>query len=84
MSSGYLNTAEIEKHIHTLSGHINTVSINSTYMFSDNLNTCVINKYTDTLVVTIIEQQQHGKFLRMVNVQLSRYSLKTIYIQWKY
>ena len=84
MSSGYLNTAEIEKHIHTLSGHINTVSINSTYMFSDNLNTCVINKYTDTPVVTIIEQQQHGKFLRMVNLQLSRYNLKTIYIQWKY
>ena len=84
MSSGYLNTAEIEKHIHTLSAHINTVSINSTYMFRDNLNTCVINKYTDTPVVTIIEQQQHGKFLRMVNFQLSRYSLKTIYIQWKY
>ena len=57
MFSGYLNTAEIEKHIHTLSGHINTVSINSTYVFSDNLNTCVINKYTDTHVVTIIEQQ---------------------------
>ena len=84
MFSGYLNTAEIEKHIHTLSGHINTVSINSTYVFSDNLNTCVINKYTDTPVVTIIEQQYHGKFLRLVNFQLSRYSLKTIYIQWKY
>ena len=48
-SSGYLNTAEIEKHIHTPSGHINTVSINSTYMLSDNLNTCAINKYTNTL-----------------------------------
>ena len=49
MSSGYLNTAEIEKHIHTPSGHINTVSINSTYMPSGNLNTCAINKYTNTL-----------------------------------
>ena len=47
--SGYLNTAEIEKHIHTPSGHINTVSIDSTYMLSDSLNTCVINKYTNTL-----------------------------------
>ena len=45
--SGYLNTAEIEKHIH--SGHINTASINSTYVLSDNLNTCAINKYTNTL-----------------------------------
>ena len=45
--SGYLNTAEIEQHMH--SGHINTVSINSTYMLSDNLNTCAINKYTNTL-----------------------------------
>ena len=48
-SSGSLNTNEIEKHIHTLSGHINTVSINSTYMLSDNLNTCAINRYTNTL-----------------------------------
>ena len=47
--SGYLNTAEIEKHIHTPSGHINTISIDSTYMLSDNLNTCVINKHTNTL-----------------------------------
>ena len=47
--SGYLNTAEIEKHIHTPSGHINTVSINSTYMLSNNLNTCAINKYTNKL-----------------------------------
>ena len=45
----YLNTAEIERHIHTPSGHINTVSINSAYMLSDNLNTCAINKYTNTL-----------------------------------
>ena len=29
--------------------HINTVSINSTYMLSDNLNTCAINKYINTL-----------------------------------
>ena len=36
--SGYLNTAEIEKHIHTPSGHINTVPINLTYMLSNNLN----------------------------------------------
>ena len=53
MSSGisptYLNTAEIEKHIHTPSGYINKVSINSTYMLSNNLNTCAINKYTNTL-----------------------------------
>ena len=47
--SGYLNTTEIEKHVHTPSGHINTVSIDSTYMLSNNLNTCVINKYTNTL-----------------------------------
>ena len=45
----YLNIAEIEKHIHTPSGHINTASIDSTYMLSDNLNTCAINKYTNTL-----------------------------------
>ena len=56
-SSAYLNTAEIEKHIHAPSGHINTISINSTYMLSDNLNTCAINKYTNTPVVTITEQQ---------------------------
>ena len=48
-ASGYLNTAEIEKHVHTPSGHINTVPINLTYMFSDNLNTCAINKYTSPL-----------------------------------
>ena len=48
-ASDYLNTTEVEKHIHTPSGHINTVSINSTYMLSDNLNTCAINKYTNTL-----------------------------------
>ena len=47
--SGYLNTTEIEKHIHRPSGHINTVSINSTYMLSGNRNTCAINKYTNTL-----------------------------------
>ena len=34
---GFLNTAEIEKHI------------NLTYMLSGNLNTCTINKYTNTL-----------------------------------
>ena len=44
-----LNTAEIEKHLHTPGGHINTVSIYSTYMLSDNLNTCAISKYTNTL-----------------------------------
>ena len=48
-SSGNLNTAEIEKHIHTPSNHINSVSINSAYMLSDNLNTSAINKYTNTL-----------------------------------
>ena len=48
-SSGCLNTAEIEKHIHTPSGHIDTVSINSTYMLSNNLHTCAINKYINTL-----------------------------------
>ena len=47
--NGYLNTAEIEKHIHTSSSHINTVPINLTYTLSDNLNTCPINKYTNTL-----------------------------------
>ena len=47
--SGYLNTAEIEKHIHRPSGHTNTVPINLTYMLSVNLNTCTINKYTNTL-----------------------------------
>ena len=47
--SGYLNTAEIEKYIHTPSGHINTVATNLTYMLSDNLNICAINKYTNTL-----------------------------------
>ena len=46
---GCLNTAEIEKHIHRPSGHINTVPINLTYMLSGNLNTCTINKYTNTL-----------------------------------
>ena len=30
--SVYINTTEIEKHIHTTSGHINTVPINLTYM----------------------------------------------------
>ena len=35
--------------IHTPSGHINIVSINSTYMLSNNLNTCAINKYTNML-----------------------------------
>ena len=39
----YLNTAEIEKHIQP-SGHIITVPINLTYLLSDNLNTCAINK----------------------------------------
>ena len=47
--SGYLNTAEIEKHIHRPSGHTNTVPINLTYMLSVNLNTSTINKYTNTL-----------------------------------
>ena len=47
--SGYLNTAEIEKHIHTPDGHINMVPINLTYMLSDSLNTCAINKYTNML-----------------------------------
>ena len=47
--SPYLSTTEMEKHIHTPGGHINTVPINLTYMLSDNLNTCAINKYTNTL-----------------------------------
>ena len=47
--SGYLKPAEIEKHIHTPSGHINTVPKSLTYMLNDNLNTCAINKYTNTL-----------------------------------
>ena len=47
--SGYLNTAEIEKHIHTPSGHINTIQIKLTYMLSDNLNSCSIKKYTNML-----------------------------------
>ena len=40
----YLNTAEIEKYMHAPSGHINPVPINLTYLLSDNLNTCAINK----------------------------------------
>ena len=47
--SGYFNTAKIEKHIQTHSGHINIFSINSTDMLSDNLNTCAINKYMNML-----------------------------------
>ena len=47
--SGYLNTAEIEKHIHTPNGHINVVPINLTYMLSDSLNTFAINKCTNML-----------------------------------
>ena len=47
--SGYLNTAEIEKHIHTPNGYINMVPINLTYMLSDSLNKCAINKYTNML-----------------------------------
>ena len=49
MPSGYLNTAEIEKAIHVFGGHINTVPIYLTYILSDNLNTCAINRYTNTL-----------------------------------
>ena len=49
MSSGYLNTTEIEKDIHTPSGHINTVSLNSTCKLSDNFNTCSINKHANAL-----------------------------------
>ena len=35
--------------INAPSGNINIVPINLTYMLSDNLNTCAINKYTNTL-----------------------------------
>ena len=84
-SRGYLNTAEIEKHIPAPSGHINTILINSTYMLSDNLNTCAINKYTNTPVVTIIEQQQHGIFLRPVAISIQFESnTRTFYVQWQY
>ena len=83
--SGYLNTAEIVKHIHTPSGHNNAVSINSTYMLSDSFNTCAINKYTNTLRGTIIEQQQHGKFLRSVAISIQfEISIYTFYAQWQY
>ena len=49
MPSGCLNTAEIEVHTHTPSGYINTVSINLADILSNNLNTCAIHKYTNTL-----------------------------------
>ena len=49
MPGDCLNTPEIKKHIDTPSGHFNTVPVNLTYMLSDNLNTCAINKYTNTL-----------------------------------
>ena len=79
--SGYLNTVEIENHIHTFSSHINTVPINLTYTLSDNLNTCPISKYTNT----IIEQQQHGKFLRPVNIPIQfAINIYTFYVQRQY
>ena len=82
-SSGYLNTAEIEKHIHTPSGHINTVSINSTYMLSDNLNTCAINKYTNTLRGD--DNRTAAKFLRPVAISIQfEINIYTFYARWQY
>ena len=49
MLRGCLDTAEIEKYTHTLSGYINMVPMNLTLMFSDNLNICAINKFTNML-----------------------------------
>ena len=47
--NGCLNTTVIEKCRHTRSGHIIMVSLNLTYILSDNLNTSASNKYTNTL-----------------------------------
>ena len=49
MLSGCLSTTKIEEHTHTSSGYSNTVPINLTRMFNDNLNTWAINKYTNML-----------------------------------
>ena len=49
MPGGCLNTAEIEENMHSPSGCINTVPINLTRMFSDNLNICSFNKYKNML-----------------------------------
>ena len=43
------HTADIGEHTHTPCGYINTVPINLIHMLSDNLNTSVINKYTNML-----------------------------------
>ena len=74
-SSGYLSIGEIEKHIHTPSGHINTVPINLTHMLSDNLNTSAISKYTNT-VSDDNQKKQYGTFLGPVTIQIQ---LKSIY-----
>ena len=63
-SRGYLNTAEIEKHIRTPSCHINTVSINSISIHVQSINMQIHS------VVTIIEQQQHDKFLRLAAISI--------------
>ena len=74
-SSGYLSIGEIEKHIHTPSGHINTVPINLTHMLSDNLDTSAISKYTNT-VSDDNQKKQYGTFLGPVAIQIQ---LKSIY-----
>ena len=47
--TGSLSTADIGEHAHTPSGYINAILINLAHMLSDNLNTSVINKYTNML-----------------------------------
>ena len=47
--SGCFDIAEIGEHTYTPSGYINTLPINLIDMLSDDLNTCAINKYTNTL-----------------------------------
>ena len=80
----WLNTAEIENHIHTPSGHINSFNKFNLYV-RDNLNTCAIDKYTNTPVVTIIEQQQHGKFLLPVAISIQfENNIYIFYAQWQY
>ena len=65
MSSGYLNTTESGKHIHTPSGYINTVSVNQIICSATILIHVQSINIQIRSVVTIIEQQQHGKFLRL-------------------
>ena len=77
--SGYLDTAEIEKHIHTPSGHTNT-----------NLSYMLISVHVESIniqirSVTIIEQRQHDKFLHPVAISIQfEIKIYTFYSQWQY